>query len=196
MKILELFEDQENTLIRDAMKLVKRDCQPFLRDLGDHLLFRGMRLFGPKAPKDKSFFKKAIRTDRLPTNTNIDDHHEMDEWFKKKFGIKARSNTAFTTGNFRDAKSYGTVYAFFPIGDFKFIWSPTVSDLFVDARGIKSTKDVFPWLDRANYQDTDLQAAIESGNEIMVQCKEYYSVIAHGPADRGEIILSLKNEDY
>jgi len=172
MKIIELYES-DNPLagLRDAelLELIKRDCQPFIKSNVDGLMFRGMRNKGVGA------FKQSVRADRKPKNMAPEIHTKIDDWFQTKFGIKARSETVFVTGDFADARSYGKVYAILPIGEFDFVWSPNVGDLFLMFHNEKEA-DVPDRLEELKYQTTDLKAAIDSYYEIMVRCKQYYAV--------------------
>lgn len=202
MKLIELHEDEHDDEpdreieMLHAVKQIKKDCQPFLKQFGGHLLYRGSPSFGTGKGPAKFFQKRAVRTDRNPLSTDPDIHRVTDEWFKEKFGIAGRSGALFTTGGFIEARGYGTVYCIFPIGEFKFVWSPTVRDLFVAGRDIKGVADAVPYLEKAGYKDTDLAKAIKSGKEIMVDCKEYYMVMAQTPRERDELLGMLADEDY
>ncbi|WP_407305210.1 hypothetical protein [Acinetobacter sp.] len=187
MKIIELYEDELPQDFGSAIGLIQRDCKPFLSQANGGLLYRGMRsAVGEKAVV---FSKKTPRTDRKPRNTDIRLHKIMDDWFNEKFGVKARSEAVFCTGDFIDALSYGAAYAIFPIGDFKFIWSEYINDLFIAARRNPST--LLDTLKDANYKTTNLPEAIESDHEIMISCKEYYALCVQSPSDIENIKTNL-----
>jgi hypothetical protein len=199
MKLKELFEDVEDYNLgtntddeddyvpdtnispemQEALDAIKRDCQPFLKQIENQLLFRGS--IGALA-KGEFFFKRDVRMDRVPKSTDQIFHDAMDKWFNKKFGFRARSAAVFTTGNYHEAFEYGGskkdgTFAIFPIGDFRFVWSPKVTDLFFEADPDKMGEDAEKaeeHLDTLNYKDTDLPAAIRSRKEVMVSCKSYY----------------------
>ena len=176
-----------NTMDEDfifAMKIVekiKRDCQPYLKEMGQKDMFsaydRGRALYRG-LDSYKGFLKKRVRLgSRRPTDMNIDDHNMINKYFKKKYGAPFR-NALFLTGNRRNAAGYNTgsgaaYYLIFPIGEFKFIWSSRITDLFSAIVGVEGDK-VKSLLNR--YQRTDLKAAKDSGNEIMLRCKSYYAV--------------------
>lgn len=195
MKLADLFEQDagfnsaELEEVKDAIATIKRDCKPFLDQLGGNLMYRGSRSqnHGPT----RLFSKRGVRTNRRPTNTDPHVHDQMNDWFEKKFKIKARSETVFTTGRFADAKGYGTVYCIFPIGDFKFIWSPKIDDLFVRLRA-EHEADIPGFLDAADYQDDDLAQALRGDREIMVACKEYYLLLANTPEQRMQVLRMLE----
>ena len=87
------------------------DCLPVLKDIKKSREF----LYSGRKTNDE-IIKRKIRKNRKPSDVSIDFHKVFDEAFQKKFGVKARSNTLFTTKNENTAKGYGTVYYVFPIG--------------------------------------------------------------------------------
>jgi len=200
MKIIELFEADEDEQqdreieLMHAIKTIKQDCQPFLEQAGGRLLFRGSNSFVSGKGPSKLFQKRTVRTDRKPLSTDLLVHQASDDWFHDEFGIRGRSAAVFATGDHTAANTYGTVYAIFPIGDFKFIWSPVVRDLFVAGRDIHFASQVVPYLEKAGYRDRDLAKAIKSSKEIMIACKEYYMLMSRTAADR-EKIQSLLDEE-
>lgn len=179
MKIRDLFEESLPSDFDSIVELIIRDCKPFISEYTTGLLYRGMR------NKDQEIMKVKTREDRKPKNMDAIVHDKMDAWFNEKFKFKARSAAAFVVGNFAEARSYGQVYAVFPIGDFKFAWSPKVSDLFIQ---VSEDGDIEGQLENFNYRDTDLNAAINSKNEIMLSCKEYYAVRVRSQ-DEGQLYL-------
>lgn len=167
-----------------AIVQIQRDCKPFLKQCGmEALAFRGFTN-NYLAP----FFKRATRQNRKPMNTSKVAQAEQDKWFDEHFGFKARSASVFTTGNYDDANSYGQVFAIFPIGDFQFVWSPKVGDLFM-AQGSDNQTD---FLNDGNYQDTNLPAALASDNEIMIDCKEYYAVKITSNKEAAKLLQALR----
>jgi hypothetical protein len=70
------------------------------------------------------------RQDREPRDTLYSIHRAFDNSFQKKFGWKARSEGVFVVGNKILARTYGKPWIFIPLGKFKYIWSPTISDLY------------------------------------------------------------------
>lgn len=179
MKIRDLFEESLPSDFDSIVELIKRDCKQFIAENTSGLLYRGMR------NKDQEVMKIKTREDRKPKNMDIIVHDKMDAWFNEKFKFKARSAAAFVIGNFVEARSYGQVYAIFPIGDFKFAWSPDVYDLFIQ---VDEQRDIESQLEKFNYRDTDLGFAITSKHEIMLSCKEYYAVRVRNQ-DEGQLYL-------
>lgn len=151
----------------EIMNLIKKDCKPWQKQSNGYLAYRGMN-------GQPNFLKKKVRTDRKPKDTPQDVSDAFDVVAKKKFGWKPRSEGMFCTGMPEVAKYYGLVYSVWPIGAFKFIWSPDIEDFnneYEDADQELDMKDVLRY-----YTNKNLEEAIRNGNEIMVKCKEYYAV--------------------
>lgn len=119
--------DEENLI-----RLIYKNCQPYLKQaLKDKryplFIFSGRNYKG-------DWFKGKVRTDRRPTDTNLELHNDLNKEFVKKFGYPVRSASIFCSGDQGVAESYGDSYFIFPIGNFKFVWSPDISDLFLHIR--------------------------------------------------------------
>lgn len=193
MKIQEIVFESYNHIIDEDewLELVKRECQPYLnsRPVGEHL-YRG---YGELRHDDKTypnFFKGKLRQQRKPLTTSPLHHNLMNNYFIQKFGQQFR-NSIYTTGNLGFAERFGKLYAIFPIGNFSFLWSPNIVDFYSGRlpvpssfikRLFKSNRDLDQTklnviLDKLNYTTENLAKAILSGNEIMIRCKEYYSIL-------------------
>ena len=94
----------------------------------------------------------------------------MEDWFIENFGAPYR-NSVHVTGNIYQTEDYGSPFAIFPIGDFTFVWSPTVSDIAVDIKwpsvggfqNVPPSQDIVDkGLTKADYRNTDLKAAIQN----------------------------------
>ena len=109
-----------------VIEKVRKDCKPYLREMrgAKNFLYRGTG----KPIKVISKFKP--RTDRKPLDTSTIVHEVLDNAFKKKFGWFARSEGVFTTSN--QMPGYGKSTIFFPIGRYKYVWSPDIRDLFLE----------------------------------------------------------------
>jgi len=144
---------------------ITKDCKPFIKELkGAHNLL--------------------LRGSRK-SNPGI---------IKVKFGWKPRSTGVFCSGSLNTALFYGPVNSVWPIGNFKFLWSPKVSDLFSHLTDQVNTTEHDGWsywLDNPDglkaivdtYTDKNLPKAIDGtatdmqSFEIMIGCKEYYMVL-------------------
>lgn len=195
MKLFEITNEDER---QEFIKRVKHDCQPFLNAKHpSEVIYRGIN-----AAKDYLFDKK-VRKNRLPSNTPLDIHHVINEWFKKEFGYPYRSSGLFVTGSLAIAGIYGLdIYLVYPVEQFKFVWSPEINDLYSTIadlsrkRGIELKKLAFmdnlppneqevlrdfvnnipqKILEEGNYTDQNLSKAIKSKQEIMIAADSYHA---------------------
>jgi len=104
-------------------------CQPYLQARGGLVtcmaqpLYRGMQVNGETIIYDSQPYRE-------PRSMPIVLHHRIDQWFHDWYGHCFRSaNVVFCTGSLELAKEYDNVCAIFPMGEFKFAWSPKVTDL-------------------------------------------------------------------
>ena len=182
MRLIHFITEQEKLY---GMMRIEKDCKPFLKQLkgSKGLLLRGSH------KKNLVMMKVRPRQDRIPMSTPKILHKEIDEVFNKKFGWKPRSTGVFCTGRESKALYYGWLNSVWPIGNFKFLWSPQVDDLFdtfwdgyeeTTKKWIGNTKDQEELV--KTYLTSDLPGAINSGNEIMVGCKAYY-MLSDGYSD-------------
>jgi len=181
-------------IIEQAADMIKKNCKPFLKVWNKrYFLYRG-------GDFSTFFGKKDVRTNRKPLGTYKELHDILNDLFYKKFGWKPRSEAMFCTGSDEIATDYGTPYIVFPIGDFKYLWSPKIFDLFTEmannslihtsnilairaGRGFINDApidDLIKMRDKAmkelvdTYISNDINRAIALGNEIMIGCKSYY----------------------
>jgi hypothetical protein len=137
-------ESIENNFREDFEK-VRELCGPFLHEMGNmkgdpDILFRGMRnhvyniglgnnIRGEKLTEH--VFKYPSRKDRIPTDTNKILTDIMDKYSLDKFGFRMRSEGTFATKRSEVAVDYGGSFAFFPIGNYNYVWSYLVDDFYV-----------------------------------------------------------------
>jgi hypothetical protein len=181
-----LIENQEDK-INEMIYLIKKDCQPFLKEW--HKINKGPLLTGRK--NEKSFNKKQVRKNRKPRDTPEELHKLVDEWFYKKFKLKLRSNSIFSTFSYRIVGVYGVPYCVFPIGDYTIISSEEIKDLYnnIDYLFYKKFSDsVLTYNDLSEEKQKEFQNILlkhleksnyKKGlryhdNEQMINCKEYY----------------------
>ncbi len=187
---------------------IRNDCQFYLsqikgadtgfpRDQKQSIAWRGM---SKEKHGDTQFVLKDVRLDgRNPKDTDVDSHNYINREFTKLYGEPFR-NAMFMTGNMRDTLRYGHAFQVFPVGQFNFIWSPTVTDLWIKGGELRRAlripmsrftdpeermkneqykSKVFKEFNEnviSSYQTDDMKAALGSGKEIMVRCKSYYAV--------------------
>uniref|UniRef100_A0A6M3IR11 Uncharacterized protein n=2 Tax=viral metagenome TaxID=1070528 RepID=A0A6M3IR11_9ZZZZ len=127
---LHIFTDDMVEYFHDREYQIEKDAKFYFTSMkGTHkhskFLFRG-------SDKKTNYFDNfKSRIDRNPKDMPVDIHNDFDFLFRKKFGWKARSEGIFATSKYNDADNYGSFcYIFIPIGNFKFIWSKKVNDLY------------------------------------------------------------------
>ena len=113
-----------------AISKIRENCKPFLSE--KVIMYRGSK-------KDIPLMRKTRRRKmRKPKDTDIRIHKIADKFFMKKFGWKPRTQGVFAVGSRTSAMSYGRPYYFFPIGKFRYVWSPIKSDFFLGTNMMKT----------------------------------------------------------
>lgn len=109
--------------------LIKHDCAAFLNSTGV-ALYRGVKIEGSKSLEDlgHGIFRGKVREDRKPADTSKEVHQALDNWFSLTFGIAARSGAIFCRTKNKAISQYGEPCLIFPIGEFKYVWSPYIAD--------------------------------------------------------------------
>lgn len=167
--------------VRRLVETLKQDCGPFL-DAIKPILGTGKcfvrRIHGQPV---SLYIKKTARTDRRPSDTDPEMHQAFDDEFKKKFGWGARSEGVFTYPAKDISKCFEGQHIFYPIGEFKFVYSPTVPDLFVEMMTDDPDEEVpklFPSYTSKNLLGV-FHGKFDGRNlypEVMFKCKQYYLV--------------------
>jgi hypothetical protein len=165
---------------KEAISFIRKNCKPFLKSVGykNHKMFRGTD--GGDAAE---MFIGTPRKKRLPSDMDRGDQKLFDKAFYKVFGWHPRSEGLFVTGNYSSANRYGPIYQIFPIGNFKFIYSKDVEDLYEeyndDFSGYKKEiDDDRPAFIKKHYTDQYLKQGIKAGVEITLLCEKYLAIWA------------------
>lgn len=172
----------ENYLIEDEKGLahfipkIQAECKPFLKDIrgAAGTLFRN-----DTKNRNKPIWKKVTRMDRQPLDTPVELHNVLDDWFLKKFGWRARSQALFCWPlKFISSNVQGN-WLVFPAGNYKFIWSDKIDDLWADINNVYNTdveifiKD-FESVYGDSYHNDKIKQSMRWGGEIMINCKYSY----------------------
>jgi hypothetical protein len=188
MSRLQQYINEETTNdLQFLVNMIRSDCKPFLKEMkkAGQFLYRGYN--DPNDitwsfNKDKiQYFKKVVRKDRKPRDMYQSVHEKLDKLFMEKFGWKVRSNSLFCTGDRTIALGYGALFIVFPIGKFRYVWSPEIYDMWtwlrrhMSSRKYKSSVPDFE-LAVSTYRDNDFAVAVKSNNEIAINCKKYYMI--------------------
>lgn len=170
------------------------DCREYLSIIGssEKVLFHG------SDDKVKDFKIEQFKERTRPRDSSTEVHNTANNFLFDKFGIEAR-NWLFVTGELGVAASYGRnlsdIYAIFPIGPFKWIYSLDIDDLtqVVDEIKVKIgmshinlegdeieellDDELLKTLQQAKWaKDENLLTGINSRNEIMLKCNSFYKV--------------------
>lgn len=117
----------ENDLdVSNIIEYINTHCKKYLSENPNFLntpLYRGMK-------ESSEILIKNIRSDRKPLDSSSLYHKIFTDGFKDAGIAATRDNSIFCTGNNADASRYGNVYVIFPIDDFSFSYSPSISDLY------------------------------------------------------------------
>ena len=173
---LNRYINEQSVNITHELNLIKNDCQPFIKMVKS---CRGLTVRSATNLMSTNFIKKKTRKDRKPLSTPVNTHKMLDTIFFMMFGWRVRSSGVFTYGY------EGFLYShyFFPIGKFKFVYSPLVKDLYDYLIELKHDLKI-PWEELEihdlsfimnTYTNKNLCAGIKGGrSEIVFKCKEYY----------------------
>lgn len=145
MRLKEYINEADISVER-MMELIVNNCWPYINDLRrqsissptlKHLLWSGRK------NENKSLIKRKVKG-RRPLDTPKEIHNMLDQMFKKQFGVEARSNSVFCYNSDFKVQVYGEPYSIFPMGKYKILWSPYVSDLYDTLN--KINRDYMRWL--------------------------------------------------
>lgn len=176
------FNDDGDPTVENILNTIKRDCDPYLsminRNLSMYPIYRGVYRHNYGTSIERGFWQYQTNQFRKPKDMPLSVHQYIDNWFLNKFGIKYRSQAVFGTGSMMLAAEYGSPHMMLPIGNFNFCWTPILEDLYKEFDGADAMygqEAINKWMSSLQYRQNDnLKLAIESGNEIMISCDEYY----------------------
>lgn len=191
MKLDKFLSGRTDPPDEDEQKMLNYIREHVRKDFIDTVVSTGVVYRYTRHKINNVFITLPTRTNRMPMSTPRFLQDLLDDMFLKKFGWKPRSSGVFTNGNPSFLGIYGDMQLFFPVGNYDFIWSPDVGDLYhkvisimgdlrvtneSDRNGMKKVADRFKIDELSIYRNTDLSAAIRSGNEIMFKCSGYVLV--------------------
>jgi hypothetical protein len=176
----------DNLTFKDLAELFNKNCKPYFKDF--YPIWKGeFFLSGKKLYKE--FERKKVRTDRKPKDTPLDIHKLIDNWFYKKFNIKARSNCIFASFDEVISEFYGRLYYLIPIGKYTTIASSLYTDLYSDlVEDLVEDPDKIFMKNAKNTLEKYIEYNLEKGeykknkkvpnkrSEYMIICKEYYII--------------------
>ena len=143
----------------DIVETIARDCAPFMREIGDKPLYRGLKV-------DGVIQTKKVRTDRRPLDTNRDTSEAFDLALAPYTGFKTRSEGVFATSTESNASIYGSTHFFFPKGDFQYAYSTYIADLSGTLLGYGNNENLFLVSFTKHYKDMVAEGLIEPSFRI------------------------------
>jgi len=171
--------------VEELFSVLEKGCKPFKNEIGG-----GEVTYAYRGSKDikKIWEIKVPRSDRKPKDMPVWMQKALDDVFEKDWGWRPRLQGVFATGDDDQASGYGEEYIFVPIGNFEYLWSTAIDDLFTelcinndfsymhgDSKKLATYfKNEMGWAD--SYRDNDLKRAIWGGGEIMFKCKSYLMI--------------------
>lgn len=184
--------------LKDGARSIVKDCKPYIKENPrivepNAYIFSGISLWRGYRKKPDPFLKVVPRKNRKPVDVPEDVHNRLNKLLYKKFGWHVRSEGVFATGDKFVAGCYGSgEYIMFPIGKYKYVWSPKVFDMWEDLKtagivagnpGDKTQSLYTPGLTTHekvlkdivdSYTDKNLVQGIGKEVEITIKCKSYY----------------------
>jgi hypothetical protein len=136
MRLQQYITEEEKKNIEVIWDKLTKDCKPFLKELSksmgstsqeNNLFYRGVESFSGVRHNIK---KKKTRTNRWPKDTPNEIHEILDDIFSQYFFWNVRSTGVFTSSSKGFAGGYGTPVIFFPIGRYRYVYSPKIKDLY------------------------------------------------------------------
>ena len=117
--------------------------------------------------------EREARKDRWSKDTKQEISDEIDDVFQAKYNIKPRREGVFSTSSFKSAGHYGDEYMFFPMGDFKFIWSKDIDDLNDELMNpANKLYSWYMWIDSEHYRkhkiDGEAREKFELNHQLSV----------------------------
>ena len=205
----QISEKAKNIVYKNYFQMItkiKNDCQQYLKEIQynpeEYVLYRGLNTV------ENFVIKQSRLENRKPKDTHSYVHIILNDFFEDTFGWKAR-NGVFATGSYETASSYAldnVPHIFFPIGKYKYLWSPLAEDLYSTISNeierfrslhrrvttsdiVTIVRDVASDL-KYEYTDSNLIEGIKLKTEIMFNVDKYYGVKASGK----KLFLSLLKE--
>jgi hypothetical protein len=120
-----LAEESAHIELDDAIGLIKKNCQPFLKEAQRNLVYRGMR----EGLGRRYTIEVPHPENRLPRNSDVAFNVAYNFQIAAAYGIQnIRQHSIFTHGNKSTVTAYGEPYYFFPKGHIKYLWGPLIGD--------------------------------------------------------------------
>lgn len=181
MRLIKYINEEKS--FNEWAPIIKKDCAKFIKDIrgAKGTLNRLDSYLGGNALKN-AVIKKNTRSNRRVMDTPEKASIGINKLLDKKFGWKARTeNVVFCWGIAFASSEINSGFLIFPAGNYKYLWSPIVSDLYnvFNLSGMPSDESYIKFFKERffdSYTNKNIKKAVVSFNEIMVNCKHYYMI--------------------
>ena len=191
-------ENAPNSDIDIILPEIEKTCSKYIKDLRS-----GRNMFFRMSPKyisiaDDLVYISTVATNRKPVDTPREVSKGVDDLLKSRFGWKPRSDGLFVWITKKSEKSWRwspSSRVIFPSNDYKYVYSPTIADLYTDcwesyeneyeSSGLdpNSLEDSFlSWFSRKElpgYTDKNALSFIQPSGwniECMIKAKKVYAI--------------------
>ena len=196
MKLIEIA-----SALNHAAEMIGKNCRPWIQATRDLEAYRWIDNgettstdgigYATLSFCDKNVLMYDVPKKRRPRDLPNWLHDAVGKWMTSEFGHNYRENAVFCSGKtFKTGKEYGKPYRFYAAGEFSYLASYDVEDLYevyeLSRQGVsggdwqeKVTDIVLRRLNKAAWlHNEQLQAMLkdEAPPEIMVSCERYYVV--------------------
>lgn len=133
MRFSQYLRENSGIDLHEAIKLIARDCQPFLAASKGLALYRGIKDAAPILDSPNPVGRKSVDMSHAATfmfNSMIDAAYNITD---------VRSKTIFASGLQGLALHFGQIYYIFPKGQIKYLWSDTIEDVYNQQNLVNST---------------------------------------------------------
>lgn len=141
MRFKEFLLEREYEKLEEAVEKVRANCKPFLKAAKGKPLFRGIGKWQAEGTTLKHVSDELGRYTSHPTTRAPKDSSNQpdfnfcfDAGCELAFNVKdIRKTTVFAASHPGLAATFGNVFLFFPVGEFKFLYSSIIHDSFESA---------------------------------------------------------------
>lgn len=113
----------DDAVAQFILDYIKEHAQPWINEIKENFSKKVYRGIDRQYKDSPPAFVKNIRTDRRPRDTLPYRHDAFNAMLSAAGAVANRSNSAFTTSIFADAKLYGTPFVFIPLGNFNYTYA-------------------------------------------------------------------------
>ncbi len=182
-----------NENVDELVELLKRDCQPYLKQFKrTKTLFYSGRSYNKQNPMGPYGLKK-IRKDRKPKDIPEDVHNIIDSEFQKRHGVRPRSESIFTFTNPLKTEGYGKPHVVIPKDNFQSWWHPKIEDLYNELEQLFTGKINFGYLNQKNLDDYKLHAGKDLYDNLLNEFRSIIKELVNGYVNKMPL-STTKNE--